>query len=181
VVCDFHRTCKIRLSFWGFIKLGEFIKKCFGVYKIGWIYKKMWKRLLLYFLIFFFTFMKEIKKATAQKIANSNKNLKIKNCFDFDRFLKRGVRYYFFSEGRSSLCGVFFVRNDPNTKNRIARWFWFLIFDFHLSSLKTMFRLWIFLDFGFVVSFVFRCANEWVFCGWGFCGWGFSRFGGRFR
>jgi len=148
-----------------------------GVYKIGWIYKKKWKR-LLYFLIFFFTFMKEIKKAKAQKIADSNKNHKIKNCFDFDRVLKRGVRCFLW-EGRSSLCGVFSVRNNPNTKNRIARWFWFLIFDFHLW--KPCFDCGLFLDFGFVVSFVFRCANGWVFCGWGFCGWGFSRFGGRFR
>jgi len=38
--------------------------------------------------------MKEIKKATAQKIADSNKNHKIKNCFDFDRVLKRGVRCF---------------------------------------------------------------------------------------
>jgi len=110
----------------------KMLVKILGVYKIGWIYKKMLgfiklgefikkceKDYYYTFWFFFFTFMKEIKKATAQKIANSNKqNQKL---FWFWSFFETWCATLFFWESRSSLCGVFFVRNNPNTKNRIAR------------------------------------------------------------
>jgi len=128
----------------GFIKLGKFIKKCWGFIKLGEFIKKSEKDYYT-FWFFFFTFMKEIKKATAQKIADSNKNHKIKNCFDFDRVLKRGVRCFLW-EGRSSLCeGCFLWETTPIPKIELPggsdSWFLIFIFENHVSIVWIIFRL----------------------------------------